>query len=96
MTLVAAAIGGIIRYILPRRDRYGVVVLPALAASVGALAWLALTWAGLRWDAALIWWITLLAAAGASAATALWLGSSRNRRDTEAFESLSAGHQRAA
>lgn len=91
VALIGAALGGIARYALPRHDRYGVVLLPAVGASVASLLWVALTWLGLAWDAGLIWWISLLGAAIISAALAWVLGTRRQRHDETLFVEL-GGH----
>lgn len=86
--LLGAAIGGIARYVLPRHDRYGVVLLPATGASVASVLWVALTWMGLKWDAALIWWLTLVLTAAICVLLVLVVGSRREAHDTARFFEL--------
>ncbi|BDZ44564.1 hypothetical protein [Naasia aerilata] len=93
MELLFVVLGGILlgliaRYSLPHRSTSGVLLLPALGAAVSALIWVALTWAGLKWDAGLIWWITLLATALVCGAAALRLGRSRERADAARLSAL--------
>ena len=86
--LLGAGIGAIARYSVPGRVRSGVVLLPAVGAGVASVLWVALTWAGLAWDAGLIWWLSLIGAAVTSVAAALLLGRIRTARDEELFRSL--------
>ncbi len=93
MELLFVTLGGLIlgflaRYALPHRPTSGVLLVPAIGAAFAAALWVALTWAGLKWDAGVIWWITLGATAAVCAATALLLGRARDRHDTERLASL--------
>ena len=93
MELFFVVLGGLIlgfiaRYTLPHRSTNGVLLLPAIGAAFSAALWVVLTWAGLKWDAGVIWWVTLLATAAACAAAALLLGRARERHDAERLASL--------
>lgn len=93
MELLFVVLGGILlgliaRYSLPRRHTTGVLLLPALGAAVSALVWVALTWAGLKWDAGIIWWITLVVTALVCGAAAVAVGRSRERADEARLSAL--------
>lgn len=90
VVVIAACLGAIARYTLPRRSSYGLVLLPALAAAVAAIVWVALTWAGMPWDGGWIWAITLVVATGAAIATALILPRSRDAADERLFAELNS------
>lgn len=96
MELLFVALGGLILgliayYALPRRNLTGAALLPAFGAIVAALLWVALTWLGLKYDAPVIWLITLPVTAAATVAVALLLGRSRQRRDADLFQQISSG-----
>jgi hypothetical protein len=62
--LLFVALGGAIlglgaRYFLPGRHTHGSVLVPAIGVMVASALWVALTWAGLKWDGGWIWWISL-------------------------------------
>lgn len=93
MELLFVALGGLIlgflaHYVLPRRDRTGVLLVPAVGAAVASALWVALTWAGLEWDGGAIWWITLLVTGAVCAAVAILAGRSRERRDEARLTAL--------
>ena len=94
MELLFVVLGGVIlgliaRYALPGRSTNGVLLLPALGGAVAAAFWVALTWLGLKWDAGVIWWITLVVTAIVCGAAALTIGRSRNARDETRLLALS-------
>ncbi len=91
VALIGGAIGGAVRYLLPHHDRYGVVLLPAQGAMTASIVWVLLTWAGLKWNAGLIWWISLLIPVAVTAVTAVVLGARRVRHDTELFDRVASG-----
>ena len=86
--LIAASLGLIVRVSVPGRDRSGIVLVPAIAAGVGTLAWVAFTWLGWAWDGGVIWWVSLGLAAGVSVLAALWLGRTRAAHDDARFAEL--------
>jgi quaternary ammonium compound-resistance protein SugE len=93
MELLFVTLGGLIlgflaRYALPHRSTSGVLLVPAIGAAFSAALWVALTWAGLAWDAGVIWWVTLAATAAVCAATAILLGRARERHDVERLATL--------
>ncbi|MCU1437090.1 MAG: hypothetical protein JWP66_177 [Naasia sp.] len=94
MELLFIALGGLLlglaaRYALPRRNTHGVALLPIFGAVFASVVWVALTWAGLAWDAGFIWWVTLGVTAAASALAAWRLGVVRERRDAARLADLS-------
>lgn len=81
ISLAGAIIGMIARYVLPYRHAHGSVVIPAVGAGVAAAIWVALTWAGMKWDGGWIWWFTLLGTAAVTAGVDLLIGGLRTRAD---------------
>lgn len=93
MELLFVALGGAIlglaaRYALPRRHTYGSALVPATGTAVAAVVWVGLTWLGWPWDGGWIWVVSLVAAAAASAGTALLIGPRREHADAALFERL--------
>jgi hypothetical protein len=68
--VIAAGIGAVLRSLLPRRGTYGLLLLPAIAASVTAALWVALLWLGWTFDGTWIW----VASLGAGFVVALVAG----------------------
>ena len=96
MELLFVVLGGAIlglgaRYLLPRRHTHGAVLVPALGAAAASVLWVALTWAGLKWDGGWIWWITLVGTAAIVAVTDLVLGRVRTVSDERLLHELSRG-----
>jgi len=91
ITLGGAIIGLCARYALPQRHRHGAVLIPALAAAASAAIWVALTWAGMKWDGGWIWWITVIATAVIAVVVDLVVGSTRKRGDDRLLRTLSNG-----
>ncbi len=73
VTVIAAAIGAIVRYTIPGRQWHGMLLLPGAAAVVCAVVWVALLWSGLTFDGGWIWTISLGCALLASLTLALLL-----------------------
>ena len=67
--VISAGIGAVLRYVLPSRGTYGIVLLPAIAAVVTAVVWIALLWLGWKFDGTWIW-VASLGAGGAAALAA--------------------------
>jgi hypothetical protein len=88
VTVIGAGIGGIVRYALPHRTSYGIVLLPALAAAVTAAVWVVLLWAGLTFDGTWIWVVSLVAGGGAAIAAALVLPRRRKTTDDRMLAQL--------
>lgn len=94
MELLFAILGGLIlglagRYALPKRETHGVLLVPAIGASVAAVIWDALTWAGWKFDGGWIWVTTLVAAGAVSVLASVTLGRQRTTSDAELLSNLS-------
>lgn len=88
VAVIVAALGLGIRYLIPGRDTYGVVLLPALATAVGMVVWVGLVWLGFAFDGGWIWVISIAAAALAAIAVAVFLPRMRRAADTRLRHSL--------
>ncbi|HEX7834365.1 MAG TPA: hypothetical protein VF479_02720 [Pseudolysinimonas sp.] len=91
VTVIGAAIGGLIRYVLPGRRSYGLLLLPALAAATTAATWVGLVWLGWKFDGGWIWVVSLLAAGVASIVAALLVVRYRETADRRLLHHLSGG-----
>jgi hypothetical protein len=89
VTLIAFCIGLGTRYALPGRGTYGLVVVPAAAAAVTAVVWVALTWLGWKFDGGWIWVVSLAASVVVSLLLALVLPRSRRANDDALLQQLS-------
>jgi hypothetical protein len=86
MELMFIALAGIIigtaaRYLLPRRHSHGAALIPAAGGIAAMVLWVALTWAGLKWDGGVIWWVALIGTGVIVAVVDLVLGMLRTRSD---------------
>ena len=90
--VIAAGIGAIMRYLIPKRGTYGLFLLPAAAAITAAVVWVATLWA-VRWtfDGTWIWVTSLGAAFLAALALALVLPRRRIEHDARELHVLSGG-----
>lgn len=92
VTVIGACIGVIVRYVLPERSTYGLLLLPAVAAAATAITWVGLLWAAnLTFDGTWIWVAALTAAVVAPVAMALWLPGKRATEDEQLFQRISSG-----
>ena len=89
VTLISFCIGLGVRYALPGRDTYGVVLLPAIAATITAVVWVGLTWLGWKFDGGWIWVVSLAAGAVVSLVLALTVPRQRRGNDEEMLQQLS-------
>ncbi|WP_308465369.1 hypothetical protein [Rathayibacter soli] len=96
ISLAGAVIGLIARYVLPERHRHGSVLVPAIGTAVAAVVWVALTWAGLKWNGGWIWTITLIVTVLVTFAAGLLIGELRKRSDNALLSDLSKGAARVA
>jgi hypothetical protein len=88
VVIIAASLGTIIRYILPSRHSHGVMLLPAVAAAVSAVVWVALLWFGFTFDGGWIWVASLAASVVAPIVVGLRLPKSRSEADTALYAQL--------
>lgn len=79
--LAGLIIGAVGRYALPWRHTHGAILMPVVGAVAALVLWVALTWAGLKWDGGVIWWIALFGTGAIVAAVDLLLGRQRTRSD---------------
>jgi hypothetical protein len=91
VALAGAVLGLGARYLLPRRHTHGSVLIPALGVVAACVLWVALTWAGLKWDGGWIWWVTLVGTAVVVAAADLLIGRQRTVSDDRLLSSLMKG-----
>jgi O-antigen/teichoic acid export membrane protein len=82
VTVIAAGLGALIRSFLPGRSAFGLLLLPAVAASATAIVWVSLVYLGWKFDGTWIWVVSL----AASIATAVVVGIvvPRKRREADA------------
>ena len=90
--VIAAGIGAIVRYLIPKRSTYGVLLLPAASAITAGIVWVGTLWA-VRWtfDGTWIWVASLVTASGVALAVALILPRRRNEHDAALLHTLSGG-----
>jgi uncharacterized membrane protein YeaQ/YmgE (transglycosylase-associated protein family) len=91
VTVIGAGIGGLLRYLLPGRSAYGLLLLPAVGAAVTSAVWVALTWLGWPYDGGWIWVASLVAATVGSALVAVLLVRARENSDQRLLHHLSGG-----
>ena len=91
ITLGGAILGLAARYLLPDRDRHGVVLMPAVGAGVAAVVWVALTWLGWAWDGGWIWVVSLVVTGLAVVATDILVGRRRKEHDVHRLDALLNG-----
>ena len=89
MTLGGAILGLAARYVLPKRDTHGALLVPASGAIVASVVWAALTWAGWKFDGGWIWVLSLVAAGVVAGLTSVLLGRQRTASDAEMLTRLS-------
>ncbi len=91
VTVIAACIGLIIRYLLPGRTSFGLLLLPAVDAAVTATIWVALLWAGLKFDGGWIWVFSLVGGGVITLLAAVFLPRARRVSDERLRHTLSGG-----
>jgi predicted phage tail protein len=89
VTLISFIIGLGMRYALPGRDTYGVVVITAGCAIVTAVVWVGLTWLGWKFDGGWIWFVSLAAGGVAALILALSIPRTRKHHDENLLQQLS-------
>ena len=91
VTVIGAAIGALVRYLVPGRRAYGILLLPAIAAAVTAGVWAGLVWLGWTFDGGWIWVVSLASAVVASVLSAILIVRYRENADKRMLHQLSAG-----
>lgn len=89
VTVFGAGFGLLIRYLLPKRDSYGILLLPAIGALATDAIWVALVWLGLKFDGGWIWAISLVAGALICLVVALVVPRVRKNEDERMLAALS-------
>ncbi|MBX3098340.1 MAG: hypothetical protein KF761_02065 [Salinibacterium sp.] len=92
VTVIAAGIGAIVRYTIPKRSTYGLFLLPGASAVVAIVVWVGTLWAlGWTFDGPWIWTASLGAAVIVALVLALVLPRRRNDHDSALLHQLSGG-----
>jgi hypothetical protein len=91
VTVIGAAIGTIVRYVLPGRRGYGIFMLPAVGAATTAIVWVSLVWLGQKFDGGWIWAASLGAAGVVSILVAIFVVRGRKTADARLLHHLSGG-----
>lgn len=91
VTVIGAFIGLAARYVLPGRQSYGLLLLPAVDAAVTAAVWAALVWAGWKFDGGWIWVAALVIGGLAAVLAAVLLARGRRLSDQRRLHTLSGG-----
>ena len=91
VTVIGAFIGLALRYLLPGRDSYGLFLLPGLGAAATAAIWVALVWAGLKFDGGWIWVGALVGGGVISVIGILLIVRTRKVGDARRLHTLSGG-----
>ena len=89
IALIGLAIGLGGRYLLPWRGTHGAGLLPAVGVIAAMVLWVALTWAGLKWNGGVIWWLAVVGTGVIVAIVDLTVGRSRTRSDSALVEQIS-------
>jgi xanthine/uracil permease len=82
-TVIALGIGFIIGALAPGRDTLGSLLVPAASAAASAVVWVALVWAGWRFDGTWIWVVSIAVATITAVALVLILPKRRRAADEE-------------
>lgn len=91
VTVLGASIAVVLRYLLPGRRSYGILLMPAVGAAVTAAVWVGLLWIGWKFDGGWIWVVSLAAAAVAAILVALLVSRIRTSSDIREIHVLSGG-----
>lgn len=88
MPVLGAGIGLLLRYVIPGRETYGLLLLPALGACATAIAWVLMFVNSFSLGDPWIWLLSLVAAAVVCTIVPLVLRASRPRSDERRLERL--------
>ena len=93
MELVLVAVGALLlgflaHAALPGRDTRGLLLVPGLTVAVAGVAWVALTWAGLRPDTAWPWLVAAVLVLATALVVPLATVGRRRRADVDLFARL--------
>lgn len=92
VAVIGTGLGLLLRYVLPGRQAYGMLLLPAVGGISVLVVWVALTWAGLYAEWLWVLWVaSLLAAVLVSTAVAMLLSRRRLEADARAAHALASG-----
>lgn len=82
VTVIGAALGLAVRYMVPGRDTHGLLVTTIVGAAATATTWVLLLWLGLTFDGGWIWVASLIIGPAVAAGVAWMLH--RRRADADA------------
>lgn len=82
----AGLIGALVRYIVPGRDRHGLLLLPMLQIAAASILWTASLWLGLTPTSVWPWLVSLVLSTAGIVALAIWLPGRRDAEDRELLE----------
>ncbi|NRD27166.1 hypothetical protein [Frigoribacterium sp. VKM Ac-2836] len=88
VVLGGAILGFVFHYALPEADTRGVLLAPASGATVAAIVWEALTWAGWPADGGWIWVVALVLPAVVAIVVCRVAAVRRRASDSEQFARL--------
>lgn len=84
----AGLIGTILRYLIPGRDRHGLIVLPSMQVAVASVLWTASIWLGLTPDSMWPWLVSLVVSTGTTVFLGFYLPKRRDADDAALVERL--------
>jgi len=90
MPVLGAAIGAILRYVVPGRGTHGLLLLPAIGACTTAIAWVLMVVGGFSLGEPWIWLLALVAPVVTCTIAAVALARVRPERDAQRLQRLLA------
>ncbi|MFC7430791.1 MULTISPECIES: hypothetical protein [unclassified Agrococcus] len=90
MPVLGAAVGAVLRYVIPGRATHGILLLPALGACTTAVAWVVMVVSGWSLADPWIWLLALVAPVVTCTIAALALARVRPARDEQRLQHLLA------
>lgn len=91
VTVIGAGFGALVRYVLPQRSTYGLLLLPVVDAAITAIVWVGLVWVGWKFDGTWIWVVSLASGMIAAFIVARVLPQRRIARDAQRLDQLARG-----